>query len=197
MGTPSTFRKSMERNHPDRRIWLESYLEELYGLQSMDTYVTISKREYDRKYSHIEVLPSMNVQVIKPDEDGNPDRAKSRIVALGNYETSIWEKADTFAPVLRDESSRLMTSMAVEMGRREKQGDCKNAFVQSYLPADETVIVRPPPGCPVSKPGELWLLKKTLYGLRRSPFHWYQKISKIFLEMGLTMSPQTGPGRAI
>ena len=26
--------------------------------------------------------------------------SKSRIVALGNHETSIWEKADTFAPVL-------------------------------------------------------------------------------------------------
>jgi hypothetical protein len=82
-----------------------------------------------------------------------------------------------------------MTSMAVERGRREKQGDCKNAFVQSYLPKNEKIIVRPPKGCPISKRGDLWLLRKTLYGLRRSPYHWYQNISKILVSMGLTISP--------
>jgi hypothetical protein len=78
--------------------------------------------------------------------------------------------------------------MAVGLGRREKQGDCKNAFVQSYLPKDETIVVRQPKGCPVSKHGDLWLLKKTLYGLRRSPYHWYKNIKSILLGMGLTMS---------
>jgi hypothetical protein len=132
----------------------------------------------------------MCVQTIKKDKNGDADRAKSRIVALENQEERIWQKSDKFAPVLRDESSRLMTSMAVQSGRREKQGDCKNAFCQSYLPKDETIIIRPPRGCPLSKPGDLWLLHKTLvYGLRRSPYHWYQAIKKIFLSMGLTMSP--------
>jgi hypothetical protein len=54
----------------------------------------------------------MNVQTIKKDERGNPDRAKSRIVALGNYEDRIWEKSEKYAPVLRDENSRAMTTMA-------------------------------------------------------------------------------------
>jgi hypothetical protein len=89
---------------------------------------------------------------------------------------------------LRDESSRATTTTAVEMGRREKQGDCKNAFVQSYLPKDETIICRPPKGCPLSKPGDLWLLRKTLYGLRHSPYHWYQNIKKIPVDMGLEIS---------
>jgi hypothetical protein len=83
-----------------------------------------------------------------------------------------------------------MTSIAVDAGRREKQGDCKNAFCQSYLPKDETIIIRPPSGCPVSKQGDLWVLRKTLYGLRRSPYHWYQNIKKILIaKLGLTMSP--------
>ena len=119
----------------------------------------------------------------------NQDRAKSRVVALGNHEETEWTKAETFAPVLRDESSRVMTTMAIEHGRIEKQGNCKNAFVQSELPKDEIIIVRPPPGCPLSKPGELWLLQKTLYGLRRSPYHWYNRIKKILLSIGLSMSP--------
>jgi hypothetical protein len=131
----------------------------------------------------------MCVQTIKKDEVGAPDRAKSRIVALGNLEDRIWQKSEKHAPVLRDESARLMTTMAVDMGRREKQGDCKNAFCQSYLPKDETIIVRPPKGCPLSRRGDLWLLRKTLYGLRRSPFHWYQNIRSILLGMNLSQSP--------
>jgi hypothetical protein len=118
-----------------------------------------------------------------------PVLAKSQIVALGNHEERIWEKSEKFAPVLRDESSRRMTSMVVQAGRREKQGDCRNAFCQSYLPKEEVIILRPPKGCPISKPGDIWVLHKTMYGLRRSPYHWYQSIKKILLGMGLTMSP--------
>jgi len=40
-------------------------------------------------------------------------------------------------------------------------------------------------GCPFSKPGDYWLLKKTLYGLRRSPRHWYKALSKALADMGL------------
>jgi hypothetical protein len=159
------------------------------GLKEQDTYVTISDKEYREKYSGLQILPSMCVQTIKKDELGVPVRAKSRIVAHGNFEDRVWEKSEKFAPVLRDESARLMTSMAVQMGRIEKQGDCKNAFCQSYLPEGETIILRPPKGCPVTAPGDLWLLRKTLYGLRRSPYHWYQSIKKILLDMGLTQSP--------
>jgi hypothetical protein len=134
-GIPRSFRKSMEHGHEDRSIWLESYLEEAGGLKEQDTYVTLSAKEYAEKYSDIQIILAMSVQTIKQDENRNPVRAKTRIVAIGNYEETIWTKSEKYAPVLRDQSSRLMTSMAVERGRREKQGDCKNAFVQSYLPA--------------------------------------------------------------
>jgi hypothetical protein len=187
-GIPQSFCKSMETGYPDRRLWMESYVEEAMGLKEQDTYVVISSKDYEKNHSHIQVIPTMNVQTIKKDEVGDPYRAKSRIVALGNFEDRVWEKSKKYAPVLRDASSRAMTSMAVEMGIREKQGDCKNTFVQSYLPKDETIICRPPRGCPLSKAGDLWLLRKTLYGLRRSPYHWYQNIKKIFLGMGLQIS---------
>jgi hypothetical protein len=54
-----------------------------------------------------------------------------------------------------------------------QQGDCKNAFCNVTLPEDELTVVQPPAGDPVNQKDEFWLLKKTLYGLRRSPHHWY------------------------
>jgi hypothetical protein len=199
MGVPHSFRKSMEHGYPYRRLWVESYIEEAMGLKEQDTYVVINAKQYEKEYSDIQIIPTMNVQTLKKDENGALDRVKSRIVALGNFEDRIWEKSEEYAPVLRDESSRAMTSMAVETGRREKQGDCKNAFVQPYLPKDETIVCRPPKGCPLSKPGDLWLLRKTLYGLQRSPYHWYQNIKKILLDMGLhqvTTTNASSPGNS-
>jgi hypothetical protein len=142
----------MAQGYADRRLWLESYMEEIQGLRDNDTYTVINGKAYANNYSDVQVLPSMNVQTIKKDSEGLPIRVKSRIVALGNFEDTIWDKSDKFAPVLRDESSRLMTTMAIGIGRREKQGDCKNAFIQSRLPANEKIIVRPPKGCPSASP---------------------------------------------
>ncbi|EJK68971.1 hypothetical protein THAOC_09816 [Thalassiosira oceanica] len=115
----------------------------------------------------------MCVQTIKTDENGAPDRAKSRIVVLGNLEDRLWEKSDRYAPVLQYSSLRLLTSMAVEKRRKLlHQGDFKNAFVQASLPDDEMTIVRPPIGDPDSDLDEFWLLQRSLYGLRRAPKHW-------------------------
>jgi hypothetical protein len=75
--------------------------------------------------------------------------------------------------------------MAVEHRRTLKQGDCKNAFCQGILPADEITIVKPPIGDPDAEKDEYWLLKRTLYGLRRSPRHWYNKITGILHNLGL------------
>jgi hypothetical protein len=66
-----------------------------------------------------------------------------------------------------------------------KQGDCKNAFCQGILPPEEVKIVRPPSGDPDAAKDEYWLLQKTLYGLWRSPRHWYEKINSILHSSGL------------
>ncbi len=75
--------------------------------------------------------------------------------------------------------------MAVERRRTLKQGDCKNAFFQGILPEDKITVVKPPIGDPDAAKDKYWLLKKTLYGLRRSPRHWYNKIKAVLQSIGL------------
>jgi hypothetical protein len=185
-GVPGSFKLSMRKDYVDHQIWMDSYSEEYVSLRDQTTFFSITWEEYERKYSHVKIIPSMNVQTIKKDEAGMPIRAKSRVVALGNHEETIWEPGDLHAPVIRKESDRLLTSIAVDLGRPQKQGDCKNAFLHPTLPPEEIVIVRPPPGCPFSQPGELWLLNKTLYGLRRSPKHWYDALCAALQAIGMT-----------
>ena len=129
----------------------------------------------------------MCVLTIKKDKNLLPLRAKSRIVALGNLEERTGSKSNRFAPVLRQDSLRFLTSLAVEK-QRPLQGDCKNAFCHGVLPPNETTIVHPPSGDPDADPHEYWLLLKMLYGLRRSPRHWYDKINAILISIGLKPS---------
>ena len=49
--------------------------------------------------------------------------------------------------------------------------------------------MRPPVGDPSYNDDEFWLLNKTLYGLRRSPKHWYNVITSILKKMNLKPSP--------
>jgi len=115
------------------------------------------------------ILPTMAISTIKTDGNGNPVRAKYRIVALGNMDPHPWTKQDCFAPVLSQMELRLLISIAAKLNVIPKTGDVSQAFIQSYLPNNETYICYPPVGCPLTPPGSYWQLLKTLYGLRRSP----------------------------
>eukprot|EP00804_Cyclotella_cryptica_P022088 CCRYP_011573-RA/>CCRYP_011573-RA protein AED:0.27 eAED:0.27 QI:0/-1/0/1/-1/1/1/0/654 len=189
---PPALAKALHPSNPDRDTWLQSYNEEKGGLQSMNVFERINKKQYlalKRSGRIGKALPSMCVLVVKTDKDGKPTRAKSCIVVLGNFEDRIYDKSQKYAPVLKYTSLRLLTSKAVSDKRILQQGDCKNAFCQAYLPEDELTVVRPPVGDPAYSRDEYWLLKKTLYGLRRSPHHWFHKITSILQDMGLQPSP--------
>eukprot|EP00978_Attheya_sp_CCMP212_P011740 scaffold29154_cov53-Attheya_sp.AAC.1 len=151
---PLVFGAFPNANHDPRQNY-GGYKEEIDGLQRLGTYEEINYAAYKalRAKGAPKALPSMCVQTVKKDEDFNPDRAKSRIVIIGNHEARYWSNADKYAPVLSQLGLRLLTSMAVQHKRRLKQGDCKNAFCQATLPDDEPTIIHPPASCPFTKPG--------------------------------------------
>ena len=189
---PPSLQQALHPTNPDRHIWLDSYREEAQGLLDLDVYERISKKEYlalRRSGVIPKAIPSMCVLVVKPDKNGNPHRAKSRIVVLGNHEDRIYSKSQRYAPVLKYSSLRLLTSKAVGDKRVLQQGDCKNAFCQAVLPDNEATVVRPPVGDPDYNKEIYWKLKKSLYGLRRSPRHWFNRIASILQGIGLVQSP--------
>ena len=188
---PKSLRQALEKDSVDRDIWLKSYHEEKGSLVDNKTFVKLTLQQYKDlrlKKGAPKAIPTMCVLTVKTDENLAPDRAKSRIVVLGNLEDRYWAKCDRYAPVLQYSSLRLLTSMSVEKRRRLKQGDFKNAFVQATLPDDELTIVRPPLGDPDADLDEFWLLKRSLYGLARAPRHWFEKMSNAMQAMGLKPS---------
>lgn len=90
------------------------------------------------------------------------------------------------APIIGKPGTRAFIANGVAMNRVTKQVDVKIAFCHPTPPDDNVCIVTPPKGCPFSKPGDCWLLKKTLCGLHRSPRHWCQTLCGALTDIGLT-----------
>jgi hypothetical protein len=162
------------------------------GLVNNSTFDVITDDEYHHlcKTRGVKAIPSMSTFTVKK-TDGVPNRAKSRIVILGNQDPRMWSKADCFSPVVSLPMVRFLTSVVVKHRRTLKQGDCKFAFIQASLPESELTIVKPPIGCLFSGPRSYWRLKKSLYGLRRAPRHWYKLISEILQSPEIGLKPTT------
>jgi hypothetical protein len=189
--TAPTLLKHYLLSNKDKRIWDASYKAEYDGLVDIETWEVITEAEYQelRKLGKGGLLPTMAISTIKYDGDGNPLRAKYRIVALGNLDPHTWSKEDCFAPVMSHLELRLLTALAVQKNCIPKTADFVQAFCQSSLPEGETYICTPPPGCPLTEKGTYLKLKKTLYGLKRSPRHFYELATKVLLAMGFQKHP--------
>ena len=162
------------------------------GLHHKDTetWTYITEDEYNAIRPLVgSSLPTMAISKVKKDKDGEPQCAKYCVIVLGNLDPNNWDSSDCFAPVLLSLELQLLVSIATQMKIKCKSGDVSQAFVQSTLPADEKYVIRPPKGCPITPPHTLLLLKKTLYGLRRSPRHWYETCKKTLMSIGLKPLP--------
>jgi len=179
-------------NKNDKEIWDNAYKEEYLGLRNLPAWITITDQEYEtNKNKYGPLLPTMALSTVKFDECGTPKRAKYRIVVLGNLDPHDWTKSECFAPVMSQLELRLLTAIAVKHKCILKAGDVKQAFVQALLPPEETYVLRPPPGCPLTPNNSYWLLKRSLYGLKRAPHHWYEKASALLQLTGLKPLPNS------
>jgi hypothetical protein len=95
---------------------------------------------------------------------------------------------DTFTPVARMESVRLLFALAAQEGWRVHHMDVKSAFLNGDL--KEEVYVHQPSGFVIpGKEGKVLRLRKALYGLRQAPRAWNVKLDSTLKGMGFGQSP--------
>ncbi len=174
---PTSLSAHKHMTESDKTIWDAAYDEEFDGLSSIPTWEILTESQFKALSKGAKALPSMAIATIKYDAFNRPKRAKYRIVVLGNHDYHTWSRESTAAPVMSQLELRVLTSLAIFQRRVLKNCDIKQAFVQSSLPEDEIYFIRPPKGCPRSDPNTYWRLIRSLYGLRRAPKLWYEKLS--------------------
>ncbi|GJY34298.1 retrovirus-related pol polyprotein from transposon TNT 1-94 [Tanacetum coccineum] len=107
----------------------------------------------------------------KLDENGVVTRNKARLVAQGYNQQEGIDYDETYAPVARLESIRILLAYACALDFKLYQMDVKSAFLNGFI--NEEVYVAQPPGfIDFAKPNYVYRLKKALYGLKQAPKAW-------------------------
>jgi hypothetical protein len=131
---------------------------------------------------------------LKRDRDGNVCRYKARLVAKGYSQRAGIDYQETFAPVIRMSTFRVVVGIANAMGFLLDQCDVETAFL---LPTttEEIYMQRAPllDGLVLDGYGDddyriVCRLLKTLYGLKQSAHEFNKLITKVLVSIGFRQS---------
>ncbi|KAK2410077.1 putative mitochondrial protein [Trifolium repens] len=157
--------------------WIEAMQEELNQFERSEVWDLVPRPE------DVNVIGTKWVYKNKSDENGTVTRNKARLVAQGYTQIEGLDFDETFAPVARLESIRLLLGVACILKFKLYQMDVKSAFLNGYL--QEEVYVEQPKGfVDPEHPNYVYKLKKALYGLKQAPRTWYERLTQFLEEQG-------------
>ncbi|XP_052291943.1 uncharacterized protein LOC127900768, partial [Citrus sinensis] len=171
--------KSFEDAENDES-WIMAMQEELNQFERNNVWELVPKPE------HQSIIGTKWVFRNKMDESGVVVRNKARLVAQGYNQEEGIDFDETFAPVVRLESIRMLLAYACHKDFILFQMDVKSAFLNGYIM--EEVYVKQPPGFENEKfPNHVYKLLKALYGLKQAPRAWYDRLKNFLLENDFSM----------
>ena len=127
------------------------------------------------------LLPVIWVYAYKTDEKGNRVLYKSRLVVRGDMAKPGFDYFETYSPVAKIESIRLVLALIISHRLRPLQLDVSNAYVQSLI--EEDVYIKAIPGV-FLPPGKCYKLLCSLYGMPQAGRNWNSLVSSFLITLG-------------
>ncbi|GJU10383.1 ribonuclease H-like domain-containing protein [Tanacetum coccineum] len=161
--------------------WYRAMLDEYNALIKNNTWILVPRP------SDANIVRSLWLFRHKYNADGTLNRYKACLVANGSTQLTGIDVDETFSPIVKPATIRMVLSLALSRHWPIHQLDVKNAFLHGSL--SETVYMQQPPGFRDSQhPDHVCLLQRSLYGLKQAPRAWFQRFAAYAARVGFIHS---------
>lgn len=123
---------------------------------------------------------------IKRNADGTIKKYKARLVAKGFHQQHGFDFFETFSPVVKPTTVRVVITMALTNNWPIRQIGINNAFLNGDL--SEEVFTVQPQGFVQGDGNLVCRLNKALYGHKQAPRAWFHKLHTFLHELGFSSS---------
>jgi transposase InsO family protein len=172
---PVSFSQAIESN--DSAKWINAMNDEL---KSMDQNEVWDLVELPEGYKKVGCQWVFNT---KRDSKGNIERHKARLVAKGFTQKGGIDYRETFSPVSKKDSLRIIMALVAHYDLELHQMDVKTAFLNGSL--EEDIYMDQPEGFSIKGKEHLACkLKKSIYGLKQASRQWYLKFHNTITSFG-------------
>jgi hypothetical protein len=176
-GTMPTYEEA--RRRPDWPKWEMAINIELENLKASGTWELVERP------SGANVVDCRWVLRIKKNAAGEIEKYKARLVAKGFTQIYGIDYYETYAPVARLASFRLLLATAARNSWPIDTFDFDSAYLNCVLSEDEVIYLEQPIGHETEDRRKwVWKLKKSLYGLKQGAKNWYDALHTALGELG-------------
>ncbi|CAH2089057.1 unnamed protein product [Euphydryas editha] len=174
---PSTYEEAV--SGPNRSEWLSAMQEEYRSLLDNNVWQLVDRP------NNVNIIKCKWVYKLKTDSVGSLIRYKARLVARGFTQRKGIDYSETFSPVVRHSTMRVLFCIANELDMDIEHVDVTTAFLHGNL--EEQIFMEQPVGFETDK-DKVCLLNKSIYGLRQSSRIWNCKVNSVLTSNGYSQS---------
>jgi transposase InsO family protein len=176
---PTTYAEAI--NGADADLWQQAMKKEMQALHENKTWTLVPRP------ANCNLVGAKWVYRIKRRQDGSVDKYKARLVAKGHTQKEGIDYTETFSPVIRFTTIRLVLTLAAIHDWELQQLDVQTAFLNGLL--HETIYMQQAPGFEdPDNPGYVCKLQRSLYGLKQAPKAWNERLHSALTSLGLRRS---------
>ncbi|CAI7887947.1 unnamed protein product [Closterium sp. NIES-53] len=172
---PATVQQAPGGEH--REKWREAMDKVLKALEDRNTWKVVPISVARNKT----ILTGNWVFRVKTKADGTIEKFKARWVVRGFDQKHGRDFTETFAPVSRHTSLRIILVIAAMKKKKLRQIDVANAFL--YASVDAEIFVELPHSSH-GEPNQVCQLLKSLYGIKQAPRLWQQHLHARLIRIG-------------